>query len=112
MRDRELRAAVPCCPRYPRPMTALLAFLLCAGVVLASDHPEVLLWTGGAPGSEGKTGKEIDEAPNKDHGYFKVSGIHQPSLTVYLPPAERGTGAALIIAPGGAHRFLNFDQEG
>ena len=52
------------------------------------------------------------EAPNKDHGYLKVTGVHQPSLTVFLPPADKATGAGMIIAPGGGHAFLNFDQEG
>ena len=93
-------------------MTPIRVFLLCAGAALAADHPEVLLWSNGAPGSEGKTAKEVIEAPNKDHGYLKVTEVHKPSLTVYLPPAEKATGAAMIIAPGGAHRFLNFDQEG
>jgi acetyl esterase/lipase len=31
---------------------------------------------------------------------------------VYLPPAAQATGAAMIVAPGGGHQFLNFDQEG
>src|SRR5438477_528691 len=78
----------------------------------APDHPEIPLWAAGAPGSEGQTAKEVDEPPNQTHGYFKVTSVHTPSLTVYLPPAERATGAAMIIAPGGGHAFLNFDQEG
>ena len=75
-------------------------------------NPEVALWPHGAPGSEGKTGKEVAEVPNAAHGYLKVTGVHNPSLTVFLPPAEKATGAAVIIAPGGGHQFLNFDQEG
>lgn len=86
--------------------------LLFTSVAFAAEHPEVPLWTGGAPGSEGKTAKEVAEAPNKDHGYFKVTEVHNPSLTVYLPAADKATGAAMIIAPGGGHRFLNYDQEG
>ena len=93
-------------------MIAIWVFLLCAGAALAADHPEALLWSHGAPGSEGKTAKEVVEAPNKDHGYLKVTEVHKPSLTVYLPPADKATGAAMIVAPGGGHRFLNFDQEG
>jgi len=86
--------------------------LLLPGLALAADHPEVPLWAHGAPGSEGKTAKEVDEAPNKDHGYLKVTGVHNPSITVFLPPRETATGAAMVIAPGGGHQFLNFDQEG
>ena len=74
--------------------------------------PEIALWPNGAPGSAGKTAAEVVEPPNQDHGYLKVTGVHQPSLTVYLPPAGKSGGAAMIIAPGGGHAFLNFDQEG
>lgn len=38
--------------------------------------------------------------------------MNNPSLTVFLPSPEKATGAAMIIAPGGGHQFLNFDQEG
>jgi acetyl esterase/lipase len=93
------------------PMRAL-AFVVFCGVAAAANHTEVPLWASGAPGSEGKTAQEVDEAPNQAHGYLKVTSVHKPSLTVFLPPADRATGTALIIAPGGGHQFLNFDQEG
>lgn len=41
-----------------------------------------------------------------------VSNIHQPSITPYLPRAGEGTGAAVIIAPGGGHYQLSIDHEG
>jgi acetyl esterase/lipase len=91
--------------------TLCLCFLF-SGLALAASHPEVPLWANGAPGSEGRTAKEVDEPPNKDHGYLKVTSIHNPSIMVYLPPREKATGAAMVIAPGGGHRFLNFDREG
>jgi endo-1,4-beta-xylanase len=92
--------------------TTICVFLALSGLALSADRPEVPLWAGGAPGSEGKTAKEVVEAPNKDHGYLKVTGVHNPSITVFLPPRETATGAAMVIAPGGGHQFLNFDQEG
>ena len=92
--------------------TTICLSLLLSSLALAADHPEIPLWANGAPGSEGKTAKEIDEAPNKDHGYLKVTGVHNPSITAFLPPRETATGAAMVIAPGGGHQFLNFDQEG
>ena len=81
-------------------------------MAVAADHPEVPLWANGAPGSEGKTAKEVDEPPNQEHGYLKVTSVHNPSLTVFLPPLDTASGAAVVIAPGGGHQFLNFDQEG
>jgi len=85
---------------------------LLALAAAAAAQTEVPLWPNGAPGSEGKTAGEVIEPPNQAHGYLKVTSVHHPSLTVFLPPAGTATGAAVIIAPGGAHQFLNFDQEG
>src|ERR1017187_2835022 len=95
-------------------MRAICVFLslLFSGMAIAADHPEVPLWANGAPGSEGKTAKEVYEPPNREHGYLKVTSVHNPSLTVFLPPIETASGAAVVIAPGGGHQFLNFDQEG
>jgi acetyl esterase/lipase len=77
----------------------------------AVDEPkEILLWPGVAPGSEGKTGPEkVRIAEGGDH---VISSIHKPSITPYLPGAAQGTGAAVIIAPGGGHTELWIDHEG
>jgi endo-1,4-beta-xylanase len=90
-------------------VTIAAFFLLSMSLPAQQEFP---LWANGAPGSEGKTAKEVDELPNQQHGYFKITSVHSPSITVYLPPAEKATGAAMVIAPGGGHQFLNFDQEG
>jgi endo-1,4-beta-xylanase len=41
-----------------------------------------------------------------------VTNIHNPSLTLFLPPKEKATGAAVLIAPGGGHRELWVLHEG
>lgn len=84
--------------------------LLSATLVVADEPAEILLWPAGAPGSEGKTGKEVVE--KSASGERKVWSIHQPNLTPFLPPKGKATGVAVIIAPGGAHRFLCVDHEG
>ena len=79
----------------------------------AAPGAEVLLWSDGAPGSEALRGKkEIVTGPGKGQDNVRVSGIHNPSILVYLPTKEHATGAAMIIAPGGGHRFLSLDTEG
>jgi len=88
---------------------ALTLLLACAA---GASGPEViLLWPKGAPGSEGKGGAEAVRiaAPGGDH---VVSNVHQPSVTLYLPPKEKATGAAVVIAPGGGHNSLWMDHEG
>jgi len=85
-----------------------LCFLL--GTARAERDPApILLWPDGAPGSEGKTDAET---VNETDGIRRVAGIHRPSLAPYPPPAGRATGAAVIILPGGGHRYLSVDNEG
>jgi subtilisin family serine protease len=80
--------------------------------------PEVLdlvlpLWPNGAPGSEGQTSAEVVKDTSANGVVNRqVSNIHNPSLMVYLPPKEKATGAAVVIAPGGGHQFLSIDLEG
>jgi acetyl esterase/lipase len=85
-----------------------LALALFMGVSLAADtHPEIPLWSSGAPGSEAMASHpEMAEPPNQEHAFLKVWNIHNPSLTVYLPSPEKSTGAAIVVAPGGGHRML------
>ena len=75
----------------------------------ADQNPVVMLWSGTAPGSEGKTG---DEKIRLQQGEQIISGIHRPSITVYLPPEAIATGAAVVVAPGGGHREIWITHEG
>ena len=89
---------------------ALAIGLVSAMCASAAEPPVVFLWPGGAPGSEGKTGDEVVKIqPAGDH---VISNVHKPSITVYLPPPEKATGAAVVIAPGGGHSALWVDHEG
>lgn len=54
----------------------------------------MLLWPGGAPGAVG--GEDADK----------------PGLWVFVPPAERATGAAVVVCPGGGYGTLALDHEG
>lgn len=67
---------------------------------------QISLWEGGAPGFENRR-NEPEEA--KD---YWVRNIHNPSITIYLPPKEKATGAAVLICPGGGHRLLVYNAEG
>jgi acetyl esterase/lipase len=88
---------------------AQLILAACLTTGFAADDvqgKEITLWpVGMAPGSEGVTAKEkVDQ----DH----ISNVHQPSITVYLPPKEKANGASVVICPGGGHRFLAIQHEG
>lgn len=88
------------------------ASLLCVATALCAAESEILLWPNGAPGSEGKTSAEI-EVPNTSGPPMKrLRNIHKPSITAFLPPKERATGTAMVIAPGGGHSHLAIEHEG
>ncbi|MEO5917562.1 MAG: alpha/beta hydrolase [Luteolibacter sp.] len=85
--------------------------LFLALTLFAAAAPEsILLWPGGAPGSEGKDTPEKVETSAS--GEQTVTNIHKPSITVYLPAKDKANGAAVIVAPGGGHRLLCVTHEG
>jgi acetyl esterase/lipase len=92
--------------RYSVVATAILS----ARLFSAEPPPAIPLWPGGAPGSEGKTAKE--QVTTSASGEQRVSSIHNPSLTPYLPAKERATGTAVLVIPGGGHRMLAITHEG
>src|SRR5215207_9890773 len=91
--------------KIPR-ATTLLALAIFSSGFAAETRPTVPLWVNGAPGSEARKAE-----PEKVAG-SNVSNIHHPSLTIYLPPKERATGAAVIVAPGGGHQRHAIEHEG
>jgi acetyl esterase/lipase len=71
---------------------------------------EIPLWPGEAPGSEGKTAKEV--VATSASGEQSVWSIHRPSITPYLPSTEKTTRTAILVIPGGGHRNLAITHEG
>jgi acetyl esterase/lipase len=65
-----------------------------AVALLAAEPQMILLWPGGAPGAVG----------NED--------ADRPTLTVYLPPAERAVPTGVVVCPGGGYAKLAMDHEG
>jgi acetyl esterase/lipase len=84
----------------------LIVLLNISGVMMGQDSIVVSLWKMGAPGFEKR---KNDPEQAKD---WWVRSIHNPTLTIYLPPKEIATGAAVVICPGGGHRNLGFNGEG
>ena len=82
---RHIQSAVVCC---------VLVALVFAGSALAAERPVELLWPDGAPQAQG------DAAGDR------------PSLTIYRPDAEKATGAAIVVCPGGGYTHLATDHEG
>src|SRR5260370_11113755 len=81
----------------------------------AERGEEIKLWSNGAPGSEGITAAEVSK-PSTNPKYSGLAGnytvTHYPAIYVFLPPKEKATGTAMIVAPGGGHTQLVIEKEG
>jgi acetyl esterase/lipase len=67
---------------------------------------EIPLYPNGAPGFESRRDEPVQA---KD---WWMKNIHNPSITVYPAPADKATGTAVIVCPGGGHRELVITAEG
>src|SRR5262245_34105074 len=73
--------------------SAILLSQLTLLINLADPKVEPL-WPHGAPGAVG------------------TEPADQPTLTIFVPAAEKANGAAVVICPGGGYGFLAVDHEG
>lgn len=76
-------------------MTNIALFTLGLTLCGAGDPPKIeLLWPKGAPGAVGTEERD------------------KPSLTIHLPPADKATGTAVVVCPGGGYGGLAVGHEG
>jgi acetyl esterase/lipase len=102
--------------RKALPLASVVMFAGVAGI-LGNDgeNPQLIyLWKNGAPGFEARKDEKETVKYGKNDPKLEsvVSNVHNPSITVYLPPKEKATGAALVILPGGGHKNLQIGPEG
>jgi acetyl esterase/lipase len=73
----------------------------------------IKLWPAKAPGETTPLDPErADRDPNKPDVITRVTNVSEPSLTVFPASQDKGTGVGIVIAPGGAYRFLSWAHEG
>ena len=76
----------------------------------ASSQTVISLYRDSIPNSKQVVDEEkTDTATN---GILRISKVSHPTLTVYFPPKEKATGAAVIVCPGGGYRILAASHEG
>ena len=93
------------------PVAAVVMSLL-VSTCQAAEPPHLPLWEAGAPGFEArKDEKEVRDRANAQ-GEYRLTNVHNPYVTVFLPAKEKATGAAVVIVPGGGHRELWPKHEG
>ena len=94
-----------------------LAILLIAPTLFAAVPKTVNLWPDVAPGDKGDMKEESDTSkPNEGlvagRSVIRLGNVSKPSITIMKAPAEKDTGATVVIFPGGAYRILVWDLEG
>jgi len=77
----------------------------------AGQQTIIPLYKGKAPGSEKWNWKEV-QTEKSAWGPSIAYNVTSPTLTVYLPEAGKSTGAAIVLAPGGAFFQLSVEEEG
>jgi acetyl esterase/lipase len=99
-----------------RRLFVLALVALCPSPASAGDTakaPEpVPLWPKEAPGEKGDIGPEKVQPQPKNDTIERLTNVTRPTLTVYRPPADRDTGAAVLICPGGGYQILAWNLEG
>ncbi len=74
----------------------------------------VELWPGPVPGDVGIDGQEKSRIHDSRFvgNTLLITNVTRPSMAVHLPPAEKNTGTAMLICPGGGYWDLFWDLEG
>jgi acetyl esterase/lipase len=88
-----------------------LILLMFVASGLNAQNSILKVWPGGIPGavkSDTYTEK-VTEAEGLPTRFEKVT---DPTVYVFLPPAEKATGKAVLICPGGGYGVLAFSHEG
>src|SRR5262245_44438761 len=91
------------------------ALCLTAVSAQAADAPQVVyLWPAGSATLQGANEKEATTPAEVKPGerVNSIRNVHNPSIEVHLPPADKAAGTAIIVAPGGGHRQLVWGSEG
>jgi len=84
-------------------------------------EPEVVpLWPGAAPDETGNIGPEkVVMSPKLDRKQVEVTestrmitGVTNPTVTIYRPTKDKDIGTAIVICPGGGYWNLYWELEG
>jgi acetyl esterase/lipase len=95
--------------RFRKTMLAFLCLIAITGNI-SGQSKVINLWNGKIPGAirNDKIKQTVDSADN----WTKMRLITNPSLDIYPAPADKATGTAVIICPGGAYWGLAIGHEG
>ena len=89
------------------------AFLCALALLAAEPTRNIPVWPKLAPGeSMGSVGEPLPQRPDEDPPATRIGRITRPTLDVFEPTADRRTGMAVLILPGGGYNYIVVDKEG
>jgi len=103
---------------YPLVLAGLVTVFAPA---LPAEPPQVVeVWPGVVPDEGGNIGAEyVRMSPASERKQVEVfeptrliTNVTKPSISVYRPPADKETGTAMVICPGGGYWNLYWQLEG
>jgi acetyl esterase/lipase len=77
----------------------------------SAQYTTLKLWPSGVPGSI-KNESYVERATETNGEFSSFAKVTDPSLFVFLPQADKATGMAILICPGGGYSNLSFSREG
>ena len=85
--------------------------------VAAGLLPAIALWPEQVPGEKGDIGEERDTSKAGEglvagKPLIRLGNVSKPTITLHRPPADKDTGAAVLVCPGGGYSILALDLEG
>jgi acetyl esterase/lipase len=99
------------CLYFKKKVRLTAVFLLLSICMVSAQEPFPLYGDGPIPNSKPAPDREkIDSSGNPVR--YSYSDVSHPTLAVYLPPAGKSNGTAVIVCPGGGYVHLAFTHEG
>src|SRR6266478_3307529 len=99
---------------------ALFVALVAAALASAAEPVVVQVWPSVAPEEAGNIGPEkVVMSPKLDHKQVEVTestrmitGVTNPTITIYRPVKDKDIGTSMLICPGGGYWNLYWELEG
>ncbi len=113
-----MKSAVRFTCRYAVALPSIMLVMVMCSTAVAREPDQVInLWPAQPPGSALDVGDEADFTKPEDrliagHRIIKLGNVKTPQAHVYLPAADKRTGAAVVVCPGGGFSILAWDLEG